>query len=192
MSVTVRSMIIAAILIIAAGLLYRFSGVTGRLSDDEISSRFPTFEATQFTGEMYDETGQITHSMFSREVTYYKSRDLVDVTGVVGLFYDHEDVDQPFRGWQMSADKGELIINKHATLQGNIKVVPNFLGSMIKEITTPYVYYDIENNLVSSPQEIVLKGDNFINQGSNYVIDIKAKTFVIKDNPHAVYYPDGV
>lgn len=191
MGVTLRSMIIASILIIGAALLYSLSSRTGRLSEEELSSRFPSFEATNFRGELYNEQGQISHSMFAKDLKFYKVRDLIEAEHVVGFWYEHErgDASEPFRGWQISADSGKMILNQSADLYGNVRVIPNFVSTEISEISTPDVHYDLQQNIISSPSEIVIVGNSFVNQGSDYEVDLTHKTFVIKDQPHAVYYP---
>ena len=101
MGVTLRSMIIASVLIIGAALLYSLSGTTGRLSDDEISSRFPTFTATNFRGELYNDQGQISYSLFAEDLSFYKVRNEINATGLVGFWYEHERGDVR-SDWQYS------------------------------------------------------------------------------------------
>lgn len=188
MSVTLRSIIIAALLTIVAGLMYQFSGISGHLSSDEIEVRYPTFEAENFTAEVYNEQGKITHSIFAREVAFYKKKDLIQTSGLIGFFYNQKQ-DNTTYGWQITADKGELIFNKAAQLQGNIVVSPNYATAEIKEITTPDLYFNMQTNEISSPSKITIKGAQFVNEGSNYLVDLNNKTFVIKDKPHATYFP---
>lgn len=188
MSVTLRSIIIAALLSIVAGLMYRYSALTGQLSNAEIQVRYPTFEARNFTAEVYTDKGTITHSIFAHSVSFYKNRDLVRTTGLIGFFYNNEK-NNVSQGWQLRSDQGEVIFNKEASLNGNIRITPNFPTATIKEITTPYVYFDMEKNVISSTSKITIKGQNFVNEGSDYSVDLNRKTFVIKDRPHAVYYP---
>ena len=189
MSVTVRAMIIAVILFLFAALLYSFSSSTGRISEDELSMRFPTFEAEKFRGEIYDQQGQIQYSMFSQEMRYFKPRNLLNAEGLIGFFYDHDDAQTPFRGWQIMADHGDMVLNQHAQLTGNIHVVPNFASAEIKEISTTNVFYDLQKNTISSPSEITIVGERFINRGSDYIVNLDQKLIEIKDKPHAVYYP---
>ena len=188
MSVTLRSIIIAALLTICAGLMYRFSGLTGQISSDDIKVRYPTFEAQNFTAKLYNQDGAITHSIFAKEVAFYKTKDLVLTRGLAGFFYDHNQKALSY-GWQISADSGEITFNKEANLKGNIKVSPNYATAEIKEITTPEVYFNMQTNEISSYAKITIKGAQFVNEGSNYAVDLNKKTFVIKDKPHAVYYP---
>ncbi|HIV55689.1 MAG TPA: LPS export ABC transporter periplasmic protein LptC [Candidatus Anaerobiospirillum stercoravium] len=191
MSVTVRSIIIAALLSIAAALLYRYSANTGKLSADEINERFPSFTATNFTAELYNEKGLLNYSIFARDVSFYESRDLITADYLAGFYYDHEDlVNQPGRGWQIIADQGEVVFDRYAKLTGNVHVQPNFPTSPIEEIITPYVHFDLTANIISSPETITIRGRNFENQGANYEIDLNQNTFVIKDHPHVVYHPE--
>lgn len=190
MSVTVRSIIIAAVLMICAALLYRYSNVTGQISSDELSSRFPTFVASKFTGETFNTNGQLDNSLFADKLQYFKSRNEVEATNLIGFYYDNKDPTMPFRGWQISASNGQVIMDKQATLSGNIKIVPNYVSAPIKEIDTESLYFDIPKRTISSTDKIVIKGDHFVNTGSNYVVDLNKKTFIIKDSPHVVYNPN--
>ena len=192
MSVTVRSIIIAALLSIAAALLYRYSSSTGKLSADEINERFPSFVATNFTAELYNEQGLLNYSIFAKDVSFFQSRDLIQANYLAGFYYDHEDlVNQPGRGWQIIADQGEIVFDTYAKLTGNVHVQPNFATSPIEEVVTPYVYFDLPQNIISSPETITVRGRNFVNSGANYEIDLNQDTFVIKDQPHVVYYPES-
>lgn len=188
MGVTLRSIIIAALLTICAGLMYRISGLTGQISTDDIKVRYPTFEAQNFTAKLYNQEGAITHSIFAQEVAFYQNKDLVLTRGLSGFFYDHKQ-QEATQGWQITADSGEIIFNQVANLKGNIKVKPNYATAAIKEITTPEVYFNMQTNEISSRAKITIKGAQFVNEGSNYSVDLTKKTFVIKDKPHAVYYP---
>lgn len=189
MGVTLRSIIIAALLMICAAILYHYSSFTGQISNEELTQRFPNFEASGFTGEIYNQKGQLDYSMYTEKITYYKRRDTLYVTNLTGIFYDHSDPEFPERGWQLTAGRGELELGRQARLEDQIRVVPNYAESEIREISTPSVYFDLKSNIISSAETITLRGDKFINTGSNYEIDLTRKTFVIKDNPHVVYQP---
>lgn len=188
MSVTLRSFIIAAVLIIIAGLMYHFSSMTGQLSDEEIMIRYPTFEAKNFNAEIYDKQGRLTHSLTADDVSYFQHKDYIQVNNITGMFYNQWQ-GKPVEGWQVTADSGYMVFNLYAKLQGDIKVTPHDKEAWVKEIATPSVFFNIVKNTISSEDEITIKGDKFINKGSDYIVDLNNKTFVIKENPHAAYYP---
>lgn len=193
MGVTLRSMIIAALLIIGAALLYSLSSIKGRLSEDELSSRFPTFEATNIEGKLYNNQGKLSHSVFSTQLSYYKSKDQLDMQNIFGMVYDtstkKENSNNEEQNWQITADQAKVVIHKSADLYGNVVFVPTNASSALKKVTTPKLHYDLQTNIINSPSDIKIEGDSFTNQGSNYEVDLNQKTFVIKDQPHATYYP---
>lgn len=243
MSVTLRSIIIAGCLMIAATLLYRYSSIQGQLSTEEIQARFPTFQALNFSGQIFDNNGTIKYSINADEVVYYQDKGLVEMVKPVGRYFDHssprilynpdtknlsqantdgkqteisikiqgsaleeyKDVNSlikispvpenlklafvPFNYWTIKAEQGYMIHNEIAVLDGQITVVPSDESNIIKRISTPHLQLDMAANTISSKRQIVIEGQQFIDQGRDYIIDLNAKTFVIKEKPHAVYYP---
>lgn len=228
---------------IAAVLLYRYSSIQGQLSTEEIQARFPTFQAVNFAGQIFDNNGTIKYSINADEVVYYQDKGLVEMRNPIGRYFDHssprilyspdkenlsqentdgkqteistktqtpvleehEDVNElikispvpknlklafvPFNYWTIKAEQGYMIHNEVAVLDGQITVVPSDESHIIKQIITPHLQFDMVENTISSKSQIVIKGQHFIDQGRDYIIDLNAKTFVIKEKPHAVYYP---
>lgn len=189
---------------IIAAFLYRYSSLQGQMSSEEIQARFPTFEAQSFNGRVFDKNGLIKYNIESEQVTYYQDRGLIEMTKPIGLYFDHKDSTPtlntapmhtdllsslPFNYWKISAEQGYLIHNQEAVLQGSVKIEPSSRSVKINQITTPYMFYNMVDNTISSTEEIKIQGDQFIDQGRDYTLDLNAKTFVIKDKPHAVYYP---
>lgn len=190
MGVTLRSIIIAAMLTVVAALLYHFSSLTGRLSNEEISNRYPTFVSKNFKAELYDTEGNITHSMFTDEVKYHENKKLIEVTGIDGIFYEKRDDAKSNEGWNLKAKEGVIVYNDYADLKGGVSITPlTPSASEVQEVATAAVHFDINSKIISSPEEISIRGTRFTNTGSDYVIDLNKKTIVIKDNPHAVYNP---
>lgn len=189
---------------IAAALFYRFSSLQGQMSSEEIQARFPTFEATSFTGQVFDKNGLLKYNIESEQVVYYQDRGLIKMQKPIGLYFDHKDTNpslnlaprggdllasMPFNYWKISADQGHMVHNKEAVLEGNVKIEPSSRAAKVNKITTPYMFYDLVSNQITSREEIKIEGDQFIDQGRDYILDLNAKTFVIKEKPHAVYYP---
>lgn len=208
MSVTLRSIIIAVCLMIAAAFLYRISNLQGQMSTEEIQARFPTFEATGFEGRVFDKDGLIKYNIASEQVLYYQERGLIEMQKPVGQYFDHNapikegdtihgqsqapdnaHASVPFHHWEIEAEQGYMIHNQEAVLKGNVKIIPSSQEVKIQQILTPYMFYDLVANTISSKEEIIIKGEQFTDQGRDYLLDLNAKTFVIKDKPHAVYYP---
>lgn len=95
----------------------------------------------------------------------------------------------PFNYWTILADSGQIVHNQLAVLDGQVTVFPSSQEELIQKITTPYMKFDMKSNTISSEKEITIQGQRFIDYGRNYELDLNAKTFVIKEKPHAVYFP---
>lgn len=188
---------------IAAALLYRFSSIQGQISSEEIQARFPTFQATSFNGKIFDNEGLIKYAIKSDQVVYYQDKGLVEMINPEGSYFDHSDPIKtsiassqqdaayaiPFNFWKITADHGFMVHNKVAVLEGSVIASPSNAESEIQKITTPHMLYDMAENTISSESEIIIQGKRFIDQGRDYKLDLSAKTFVIQEKPHAVYYP---
>lgn len=190
MGVTLRSIIIAAMLTVLAALLYHFSNLKGRLSNEEISNLYPSFIAKGLKAELYDQAGHITHSMTTDELIYHENKKLLKVTGIDGVFYDKNTDGTANQGWNLKAQEGVMVYDNYADLRGNVTVSPlDKNTSEIKQVSTNSVHFDIKNKILSSKQQLSIEGTKFTNTGSNYEIDLNKKTIVIKDKPHVVYNP---
>lgn len=188
---------------VAAALLYRFSSIQGQISSEEIQARFPTFQATNFNGKMFDKDGLIEYAINSDQVVYYQEKGLVEMLKPVGRYFDHADpmstqgtadndpafATLPFNYWKITADQGYMVHNKLAVLEGKVTIVPSNPLSEIQKIETPHMLYNMLDNTISSKRDIAIHGQHFLDQGRDYTLDLTAKTFVIKEKPHAVYYP---
>lgn len=185
MSTTIKSIILSFILAIVAAILYRFATNLNRVDDNKLED-LPAFESKNFKGQTYDANGFIKYSFISDTITYYKKDNIVDVTKPVIFYYEYTDKDK-YRTYQMQADFGSIKFNNFASLEGNIKVFPNFKDSFLSLIKTDKLHYDLNKGIISSKDYIEIIGPNFKNTGSNFKIDLNTKVFKIFEAPHATY-----
>ena len=185
MSTTIKSIIISFVLAIVAAVLYRFATNLNTVDENKLED-LPAFESYNFKGKSYDTNGFIKYSFISDKITYYKKDNIVDVTKPVIFYYEYTDKDK-YRTYQMQADVGSIKFNNFATLEGNIKVFPNFKDSFLSLISTDSLLYDLNQGIISSKDYIEIIGPNFKNTGSNFKIDLNNKVFKIFEAPHATY-----
>lgn len=191
MSVTLRSIFIAIILVIIAIFIYHYSIITGELSNRDIYRRFPSFTATDFSGDYFDKYGRLTYAFSADEVKYFKLEDKISLSKLSLLYNDYKQNSQSFGSWKLNASSGEVVIKSYAKLFGDVELKSTFAGAPIKQITTPSMFFDFNSNQIYSKDTIVIEGGQFKNQGSNYLVDLNKKTFVIKENSHALYHPNA-
>ncbi len=187
MGVTLRSMIVAGLLIIAAALFYRLSAVAPR-SDSSLLAKYPSFTAEGFHGEYYTSKGQLEIQLDSQHVEYFKQNDLVTLVAPKAVYYNYDEDESTPQLWQLKGNYGSYIKDTFAMLKDDIELVPLFDHKFLKRVTTSYLEWDLISNVISSDKLITIEGKNFINSGSNFKADLNTRQFTILGDPHARYY----
>lgn len=187
MGVTLRSMIVAGLLIIAAALFYRLSAVAPR-SDSALLAKYPTFTAEGFHGEYYTEEGQLEMRLDSQHVEYFKASDLVTMVAPEAVYYNYDQDERLPQLWHLKGNYGSYVKDTFAILKGDIELVPLFDHEFLKRVTTTYLEWDLISNVMSSDKLITIEGKNFLNYGSNFKADLNTRQFTILGEPHARYY----
>ena len=189
MGVTLRSMILAGILIIMAAIVYRLSVNLIPEVSDETLLKYPTFIAKNFHGENYNEEGQLTAVIDSPHVEYFEKQTLITLEKPTGVWHDYHNQQQEPNRWQIKAMKGSYIIDSKASLEGSIVLTPLHQDPTLKKISTEKVDYNLITKEIFSDRLIVIEGQNFINYGTGFKVDLNTDTITISGEPHARYYP---
>ncbi len=184
MGVTLRSFILAFLMVTAAAFLYRLSGMQSGPSNEELLQHYPTFTAVHISGDNYDADGRLRHHVEADEAVYYKNRDLLTMSKPRGIYYSYpaEGTEQ----WYLSADSGSLVLNQEAELSGHVLLQPLFPDSPITRAETSYLHFDVQQNLITTDEKITISGPNFANEGTGLKADLTNRLVTI-GNPHARY-----
>ena len=188
MSVTLRSFILSLLLIIAAAIFYRWSAMQQTVPREEILERYPSFTAVGFSGDNFDADGRLIHHVEAQSVVYYKNRGLLNMVKPHGIYYNYgskKDYRQA-EPWQLSANQGRVVLNQEAELKGEVKLKALFANSPISNADTSYLHFDMQKNLITTPEKVRISGPNFVNYGHGLRADMNDKKVYLND-PHARY-----
>ncbi|MBO8415019.1 MAG: LPS export ABC transporter periplasmic protein LptC [Proteobacteria bacterium] len=186
MGVTLRSFILSFILIVAAAFVYQLSSRQSGPSDEEILQTYPSFSAENFAGDNFDKGGRLIHHFEAGHVTYYKSRALITMQEPTGIYYSYPGGGSRAEPWALSATSGSFVLDKEAELIGEVEMHPLFEGSPVTSAVTSYLHFDLQQNLITTPEIIRISGPNFVNYGSGLEADLNEKLIKV-GNPHARY-----
>lgn len=176
MGVTLRSFILAALLIVAAAFLYRWSS-SGFSAPDEaqVLQKYPSFQATGFNGDNFAADGRLLHHIEAREAVYYKLKDLLTMQQPSGVYYYYPQ-NENVQSWHLQADEGYIIFDQEAVLTGHIEARPLFKSEYISEARTDFLRFDLMSNLIESPAPVIVRGPDFLNYGTGLKVDLTART----------------
>ena len=188
MGVTLRSFILSVALIVIAAIVYQLSNKRQLMDEAEIMERYPTFTATNFSGDNFDKTGKLIHHLEAQTVIFYQNRDLLLLSKPDGIYYNYgskKDYRQA-EPWQLSANQGRVVLNQEAELKGEVKLKALFANSPISNADTSYLHFDMQKNLITTPEKVRISGPNFVNYGHGLRADMNDKKVYLND-PHARY-----
>lgn len=186
MGVTLRSFILSFILIVAAAIVYQLSTSRSGPSDEEILQSYPSFSADNFAGDNFDKGGRLIHHFEADSVVYYKSKAMITMKAPKGVYYSYPSNGTKAEPWALSATSGSFVVEKEAELIGDVQMHPLFEGSAITGAVTSYLHFDLQKNMITTPETIRISGPNFVNYGTGLEADLNEKLIKV-GNPHARY-----
>lgn len=194
MGVTFRSFILSFILIVAAAILYQLSGHVDQTADDSVLQQYPSFIAEDFKGDNFDRDGRLIHHIEAKDVTFFKNRSLLLMSEPSGIYYNyekradgvHDEFDRNPEAWHLSADQGQMVLDDEAELTGNVLLKPLFDSRELTDARTPYLHFDLKQNVISTDESVHISGPNFVNYGTGLRADLNEKKVYLHD-PHAHY-----
>lgn len=191
MGVTIRSFILATLLTVVALCVYRISVILTPPVADDTLDRYPTFVSDGFYGENYTEDGRLTAVLNASHVEFFEKTGLITMVDPQGIWHDYSDSDDSTpQSWQLNARRGTYVIDRYATLDGNIVLTPLFEDPFVSRVTTTHLEYDLLAGEIFSESPVTIEGNNFINQGTGFNANLKTGVVTLKGEPHARYLPD--
>lgn len=188
---TLKSFIYAVSLFVISVMVCMLAKTEEPEENKDLLSKYPSFEAENFNGKIYNEQGILTHDLTAGKLSYYKEGDTV-LMGNSTLDYYIIKNNRGSEVYRIEAEKVNYKIDRTAELSGNVRLTPSGgRAAGFNEITTPSVNFDVEKNQLTSKENIIIRGASFTIWGNDYVGDLDKKTFIIKENPHARYLPQG-
>ena len=187
MTVTLKSFIIAFVLVILSVAIYRYAQLHQQEPTSDLST-LPTFSAEGFEGQSYDQDGLIVHKLKASHIDYYSKVQRLELENPVLKSYDHLKNGQT-ETWFLSGNYGQVFINDKAIIEGEVRLYPGFFHPNLKEITANKLNYNFKNDVVTSQDRVTITGHDFVNSGTNFSADLQNNTMKYKGEPHVIYYP---
>ena len=89
--------------------------------------------------------------------------------------------------WKLSAKEATLYKNNRVILNHRVHLTATDENSLIQEIHCKYLELDLNTNIISSDQTVMVQGKDFIMYGSGLIIDLNTKQMTLTEHVRTTY-----
>ena len=143
----------------------------------------PDFIAESLESKFYTDTGKLSHTIEARRMEHYASLALTHFELPHYTLYP-KNSSEP---WQIDASEATLYKNNRVILNNRVRLKATEAGSLIKEIHCQYLELDLNTNIISSKQTVLVMGKDFTMYGSGLIIDLNTKQMTLTEHVRTIY-----
>ncbi|MBL0710949.1 MAG: LPS export ABC transporter periplasmic protein LptC [Colwellia sp.] len=143
----------------------------------------PDFIAEALKSNIYTETGLLSHTIVADRMEHYAKLE-VTYFELPNYTLHPKNSQSP---WQLSAKEATLYNNNRVILTHRVKLKATDEHSLIQEIHCKYLELDLNTNIISSEQTVMVQGKDFTMYGSGLIIDLNTKQMTITEHVRTIY-----
>ena len=186
---------------------WRESQITpGENVDRELS---PDFIAEALKSDIYTEAGQLSHAIIADRMEHYAKLEVThfelpkytlypinQLTNSDSDSTNERSTDKPAQNtqtkknsypWKLSAKEATLYKNNRVILNHRVHLSATDENSLIQEIHCKYLELDLNTNIISSDQTVMVQGRDFTMYGSGLIIDLNTKQMTLTEHVRTIY-----
>ncbi len=167
----------------------------------------PDFIAEALKTDIYTESGQLSHAIIADRMEHYAKLEVTHFelpnytlypknhTSKTPVSYD-VSIDEKSQSslpskntppWKLSAKEATLYKNNRVILNHRVHLSATDENSLIQEIHCKYLELDLNTNIISSDQTVMVQGKDFTMYGSGLIIDLNTKQMTLTEHVRTIY-----
>ncbi len=143
----------------------------------------PDFVAEVLNSDFYNEHGFLSYELEASRMEHFSSLSITNFELPFYTVYPKES-NAP---WQVSAKEATLYDNNRVVLKNRVILKSTEPDSLIQEIHCKYLELDLNTNIISSDQTILVQGKNFTMYGSGLIIDLNTKQMALTEHVQTIF-----
>ena len=167
----------------------------------------PDFIAEALKSDIYTESGQLSHAIVADRMEHYAKLEVTHFELPNYTLYPQSysnktsasnnsiaDKSSPpsvpaniAYPWKLSAKEATLYKNNRVILNHRVHLSSTDENSLIQEIHCKYLELDLNTNIISSDQTVMIQGKDFTMYGSGLIIDLNTKQMTLTEHVHTIY-----
>ncbi|MCI2284964.1 LPS export ABC transporter periplasmic protein LptC [Colwellia sp. MSW7] len=182
------------------------------LPDETIESKLtPDFIAEALKTDIYTKSGQLSHVIVADRMEHYAKLEVTHFelpnytlypqnssakTSKPSTLSTDDSKDKPpltaqpeknALPWNISAKEATLYKNNRVILNHRVHLSATDENSLIQEIHCKYLELDLNTNIISSDQTVMVQGKDFTMYGSGLIIDLNTKQMTLTEHVRTIY-----
>ncbi|MGV2870547.1 LPS export ABC transporter periplasmic protein LptC [Colwellia sp. E150_009] len=180
--------------------------------DENIESKLtPDFIAEALKTDIYTKSGQLSHVIVADRMEHYAKLEVTHFELPNYTLYPHNNSaksidsnelnnneledrnsatplpEEKALPWNISAKEATLYKNNRVILNHRVHLSATDKNSLIQEIHCKYLELDLNTNIISSDQTVMVQGKDFTMYGSGLIIDLNTKQMTLTEHVRTIY-----
>jgi len=165
------------------------------IPDENIDSELtPDFIAKALKSNTYTQSGQLSHSVVADHMEHYAKLEVTRFKLPNYILYPTNNIQSKKTStkknnfpWKLSAKEATLYKNNRVILNHRVHLTATDENSLIQEIHCKYLELDLNTNIISSDQTVMVQGKDFTMYGSGLIIDLNTKQMILTEHVRTIY-----
>lgn len=154
------------------------------ITEKSISTEImPDFVAEQLQTNIYNSEGRLSHTIHADRMEHYTELAVTHFEQPKYTLYPKNKS----AAWHISAKEGILSHNNRVRLENRVQLKATDDNSMIQEVHGKYFELDLNTNIISSDQTIMIQGKDFTMYGSGLIVDLNTTQMTMTEHVQTVY-----
>ncbi|MBL4765574.1 MAG: LPS export ABC transporter periplasmic protein LptC [Colwellia sp.] len=154
----------------------------------------PDFIAEALKSNIYTQLGQLSHTIVADRMEHYAKLEVTHFELPYYTLYPTNNtqskkssIEKQNYPWKLSAKEATLYKNNRVILNHRVHLTATDESSLIQEIHCKYLELDLNTNIISSDQTVMVQGKDFIMYGSGLIIDLNTKQMTLTEHVRTIY-----
>ncbi|WP_448212851.1 LPS export ABC transporter periplasmic protein LptC [Colwellia sp. MEBiC06753] len=143
----------------------------------------PDFIAEVLNSDIYNDEGKLSYKIEAQRMEHYAELSFTRLEFPNYTIFPKDNT----LPWKLAAAEGTLYSNNRVILKNRVLLTAMEENSLIKEIHCKYLELDLNTNIISSDQTIMIQGEDFTMYGSGLIIDLNTKQMTLTEHVQTIY-----
>lgn len=143
----------------------------------------PEFIAESLSSKVYNKEGKLSYVIKADRMEHYTD---LGVTNFEHPQYNLYPKDSQST-WKVSAKEGILYKNNRVLLENRVRIISDDPASLVQEVHGKYLELDLNSNILSSEQTILIQGKSFNMYGSGLIVDLNTDQMTLTEHVQTIY-----